>query len=228
MSAGNDALRALIDEARRAAGVLKMTAHPHESPHAQPLLDAAAKAEALAHAFTPSAVGPEGVTDRVVAWTDGKSAWLGLRGVPPGTHALVLARDLEAALATRASAAPERELVLQERVTLEEAMLRGFRTYRNGCNFSLEIDHGTGIAMLTFGCYALVNLMQHDERLLRDHLQANNERVRVDQLVSRVAILDLMQRHPCTCCGGFRHKPKQPHAATPPDEPPAGGEESRG
>lgn len=41
-----DPVRALIEEARRAAEVLSMAAHPHESPHKKPLIDAAAAAEA--------------------------------------------------------------------------------------------------------------------------------------------------------------------------------------
>lgn len=40
-----DPVRALIEESRRAAEVLSMAAHPHESPHKKPLMDAAAAAE---------------------------------------------------------------------------------------------------------------------------------------------------------------------------------------
>lgn len=44
-TAKSDPVRALIEEARRAAEVLSMAAHPHESPHKKPLIDAAAAAE---------------------------------------------------------------------------------------------------------------------------------------------------------------------------------------
>jgi hypothetical protein len=63
----DEAVRVLIAEARRAANVLHMTAHPHESPHKRPLLDAATGAEAALTAAQQQGQARETMTSRELA-----------------------------------------------------------------------------------------------------------------------------------------------------------------
>ena len=97
----------------------------------------------------------------------------------------------------------EGEIVLQERVTLDEAMLRGFRTYRNGCNFRLRVyDCGSRVE-LEYGCYCLVNLETGPGELLVALLGKDcKEPLPIKPRPETVA--ELLKRKPCSKCGGFR------------------------
>ncbi len=105
-------------------------------------------------------------------------------------------------------------IVLQERVTLDEAVLQGSGTFNNGCDFAFYFDGG-GVAMEP-GCYGVhVNLVTGHRRLL--HLwytgqfdamrkfwmiakpEDHHERVRLP--VSPETILELKKRRPCGVCG---------------------------
>ena len=56
-------------------------------------------------------------------------------------------------------------MILQQEVTLDEAMVDGFKTYLNGCNFKLRTKQD-GSRWLEYGCYCLVNLLTGKEKLL--------------------------------------------------------------
>ena len=107
-------------------------------------------------------------------------------------------------------------MIIQKEITLDDAMLDGFKTYRNGCNFKL-ISKQDGSLWLDYGCYCLVNLLTGNERLLRDFLEnqepkeklsnilANDKhtRRRIDGLIKPETINELLKREPCQVCGGF-------------------------
>jgi hypothetical protein len=106
-------------------------------------------------------------------------------------------------------------MILQHEVTLDKAMLEGFKTFPNGCNFRLRIMKD-GSKWIEYGCYCLVNLLTGNQRLLREFLEnvppiehltnilhGNYNRRRVDNLVSPEIISELLIRKPCFCCGGF-------------------------
>ena len=107
-------------------------------------------------------------------------------------------------------------VVLQEEVTLDEALLLGFKTYRNGCNFSLSFKKD-GSCWLQYGCYCLVNLLTGNEKLLKNFLETSLPAEnfiniinhidqpcrRIDRIVNPETIFELLKREPCKCCGGF-------------------------
>ena len=107
-------------------------------------------------------------------------------------------------------------MILQEQVTLDEAMIDGFKTYRNGCNFKL-VTKSDGSHHLEYGCYCLVNLLTGNAKLLQVFLLSvepieklrnltdgiSHPRRRIDGLVSPKTISELMKYEPCSCCGGF-------------------------
>src|SRR5260221_295675 len=69
------------------------------------------------------------------------------------------------------SAPRAKSVVLQEEVTLEDALLGGMSTFPNGCNFRVLFDE-RGQPWLEYGCYGvLVNLTQGKERLLHHWLK---------------------------------------------------------
>ena len=111
-------------------------------------------------------------------------------------------------------------MILQKEITLDEAILDGFETYSNGCNFKL-LSKQDGSRWLEYGCYCLVNLLTGKQRLLRDFLEnvsteeklmrtldkVNYPRRRIDHLVRPETIAELLKRKPCQCCGGFLWEP---------------------
>ena len=105
-------------------------------------------------------------------------------------------------------------VVLQERVTLDEAVLEGVRTFRNGCNFRILFDEH-GKPWLESGCYGVhINLVQGKERLLfkwfdgilnepvvKLKLMTKMIEPRVPLDVSPETVYELKTREPCARCG---------------------------
>lgn len=106
-------------------------------------------------------------------------------------------------------------VVLQERVTLDEAVLQGSSTFRNGCDFAFYFDDDGGVAM-EYGCHGIfVNLVTGHRRLL--HLwytgqfdawrkfwvmaKPEDHHERVHLPVVPETILELKKRRPCGVCG---------------------------
>lgn len=94
------------------------------------------------------------------------------------------------------------EVELQKSITLDDALLAGVETFRNGCNFRL-LGKSDGSYWLEMGCYLLVNLAQGEERLLMSWLGGRNatEPKQLDGLVKPETIMELLKRDPCQCCG---------------------------
>ena len=115
-------------------------------------------------------------------------------------------------------------VILQRQVTLDEAILGGFKTYNNGCNFKL-VSRKDGF-YLQLGCYSLINLMQGNESLLLTYLaesdenymkygkwsfELNRDAPPVERKLDGVSpdtIRQLLERKPCRCCGGFLFEKK--------------------
>jgi hypothetical protein len=97
------------------------------------------------------------------------------------------------------------KVILQKEITLDTAMINGFKTYRNGCNFILRKKQD-GTYWLEYGCYCLINLLTGEARLLRNFLKETKIEEpsrRIDNLVEPETINILLSREPCQCCGGF-------------------------
>ena len=104
------------------------------------------------------------------------------------------------------------ETELQPRVTLDEAMLAAFETFRNGCNFRLR-RMADGSNWLEYGCYGVhVNLSQGSERLLMQWVGVGDKYQprQIDGLVKPETIVALMKREPCRECGGMQFQAKEP------------------
>jgi len=95
-------------------------------------------------------------------------------------------------------------------VTLDDAVLGGIKTFRNGCNFRIKFDRHD--AYLEYGCYGIhVNLMQGMERLLHDWYVVDLPEgydfapkfCRLPKLlpISEETKIEIMKRKPCECCG---------------------------
>lgn len=97
----------------------------------------------------------------------------------------------------------EAEVVLQPKVTLDDAVLSAYKTFRNGCNFCIERD-AYGSYWLRTGCYLLVNLISGNDYLVFKWLRCKDgtERKQLDGVVLPETIVELLRRPPCTCCGG--------------------------
>ena len=106
-------------------------------------------------------------------------------------------------------------MILQKQVTLDEAMLDGFKTFRNGCNFKIVFKQD-GSHWLECGCYCLVNLLNGNERLLLNFLEMPMQdgkeypQRRIDGLVKQETIKELLKREPCKRCGGFQFQQLTP------------------
>ena len=104
-----------------------------------------------------------------------------------------------------------KEIVLQERVTLDDALLTNMRTYRNGCNWRLvkELDDNY---YLEYGCDGVyVNLVTGSAKMLyKWFIEEPGNLRKLSGIVSPETILELLKKKPCTVCGGtkFRVKPK--------------------
>lgn len=94
-------------------------------------------------------------------------------------------------------------IILQKQITLDEAILEGVKTFRNGCNFRIKIDDG-GLT-LEYGCYGVhMYLCQGAERLLLEwltdgELSVDNPKKALP--ISRETLMALMERNPCDRCG---------------------------
>ena len=101
-----------------------------------------------------------------------------------------------------------KEIILQEQVTLDQALISGMETFRNGCNFRLRID-AEGEPWLEYGCYGVhLNLSQGTERLLMLFVGVGND-YRPKKLDIHPTTLNiLLKRKPCDVCGGIRFKVK--------------------
>jgi hypothetical protein len=90
--------------------------------------------------------------------------------------------------------------VLQKQITLDDALLAGVRTYRNGCNFRL-ITKADGSRWLEYGCYCLINLEYGPSALLISWLGRDSVRAKRLDGVHPETIVELLKRAPCECCG---------------------------
>ncbi len=98
-------------------------------------------------------------------------------------------------------------VILQERVTLDEAVLASVETYRNGCNYALYFDKNK--TEIGYGCDGvLINLQTGHKRLLHDWFASQHDHgdktplhCRVPLPVSPDTILVLKKRRPCDLCG---------------------------
>lgn len=104
---------------------------------------------------------------------------------------------------------------LQSRVTLDEALLRGYETFRNGCYFKL-IRKADGRTRIASGCDLRPNLLTDDPKLIWNFIRSKtplekmgdqlNQEIwysrRIDHLVKPETIHELLKREPCTRCGG--------------------------
>jgi len=104
------------------------------------------------------------------------------------------------------------DVILQPQITLNEAVISGFSTYKNGCNFALEAD-ADGKVYLRVGCYLLTNLMTKNEHLIYSWLGGSNRRL-ISGVVHPNTIRALFLMPNCKVCGGFTmqardHQPKQ-------------------
>lgn len=109
----------------------------------------------------------------------------------------------------------ENKVILQQEVTLDDALLLSFKTFRNGCNFKLRKDKNERF-WLEYGCDCLVNLLTDHEKLVSDFLAKSPpmEKIellldgiahpsrRIDHIVSNNTIDILLLREPCKRCGG--------------------------
>ena len=103
------------------------------------------------------------------------------------------------------------EVELQKRITLDEALLAGVETYRNGCSYRLYIKKD-GTYWLGFGCYLLVNLVQGEKYLLLKWLGGADACAplrQLDGLVRPETLVELLSRAPCSRCGGPRFEPRE-------------------
>jgi hypothetical protein len=101
-----------------------------------------------------------------------------------------------------------KELVLQERVTLDGALLDNVRTYRNGCNWRLvkELDNNY---YLEYGCDGVyINLIQGSAKMLYKWFITPNEMQmkNLTKVVQPETILELLKKEPCRVCGGTRFR----------------------
>ena len=105
-------------------------------------------------------------------------------------------------------------MILQEQVTLDEAVLQGSGTFKSGCDFAFYFD-SDGVAM-EYGCYGIhVSLITGHRRLL--HLwytgqfdawrkfwvmaKPEDHHERVHLPVAPETIMALKMRKPCEQCG---------------------------
>lgn len=97
------------------------------------------------------------------------------------------------------------ETVLQEKVTLNEALL-SISTYRNGCDFRLKLDGDK--TYLEYGCYCLVNLLTDKRRLLHEYLREHGKGDIPSVLINIAPEVraELLKRKPCEVCDGFLFK----------------------
>lgn len=94
-------------------------------------------------------------------------------------------------------------------VTIDQALIDGVQTYRNGCNFRL-IGKRDGSYWLGYGCYCLVNLATGPERLLIDWLGGPDAETRRLDDVKPETIHHLLKQPPCIRCGGARFEVSSP------------------
>lgn len=105
-----------------------------------------------------------------------------------------------------------KEIVLQERVTLDQALIDNMRTYRNGCNWRLvkELDDNYYIE---YGCDGvLINLIHGSDKMLYKWFIAESTHTHMRKLTGVVqpgTLGYLLAQPPCGVCGGvkFRVKP---------------------
>ncbi len=98
-------------------------------------------------------------------------------------------------------------VVVQERVTLDEAVLATVATYRNGCNYALYFSGDS--VQIGYGCDGiLINLQTGHKKLLHDWFAGQHEHgdktpthFRVPLPVSPETILELKKHRPCDLCG---------------------------
>ena len=109
-----------------------------------------------------------------------------------------------------------REIVLQEKRTLTDAIIGAVKTFPNGCNYRLRKD-ADGSYWLEYGCYGvLTNLQTGDGALLHSwfvspgpaesiyNLMHNKKGRRLHQDYCHNAINHLLTIDPCETCGGAR------------------------
>lgn len=100
-----------------------------------------------------------------------------------------------------------KEIVLQERRTLDDVLRTSIRTFNNGCNFRLVkgLDENY---YLEYGCYGvLVNLVTGDERLLMLWMKDYAETMKMlSGSVQPETIHFLLTQEPCKLCGGARFR----------------------
>lgn len=108
------------------------------------------------------------------------------------------------------------EVELQKRVTLDEALLAGVETYRNGCSFRL-VRKADNTWWLAPGCYLLVNLITGPRFLLWEWLTKPDyprdgevPPRQLDGFVKPETLMTLLARPQCECCGGVRMEPSPP------------------
>jgi hypothetical protein len=110
--------------------------------------------------------------------------------------------------------------VLQEQVTLDDAVLGGMRTFPNGCNFRVLFDE-SGQPWLEYGCYGVhINLTHGKERLLHQWFKGilDDPRMKLKLMLKMMeprvplevrpeTVLELKKREPCSVCGAPFFKP---------------------
>ena len=103
----------------------------------------------------------------------------------------------------------EHDIELQERVTLDQAVLKGVRTFPNGCNFRL-VFCGSKVE-IEYGCYGVhVNLVNGTEKLLLDWFTDGDYRKPMGRKLLPIhprTAVEMKKRHPCGICGGPYFKP---------------------
>lgn len=107
-------------------------------------------------------------------------------------------------------------IVLQEKVTLDEAVVDVVRSYRNGCNYALYF-HGDEVE-IGYGCDGvLINLLGGKEKLLWKWFDAQHAygdktpaNFRVPLPVSKPTIMVLKKKRPCDVCGAPFFKKIEP------------------
>lgn len=88
-------------------------------------------------------------------------------------------------------------------ITLDDDVLKAFRTYGNGCNFKLDI-RGSNVR-IDWGCYFLYRLAQGAEGRLLDWMESHGANEGPVPLpIKPETLVELLKRKPCTRCGGFR------------------------
>ena len=112
-----------------------------------------------------------------------------------------------------------RELILQEKRTLDQVLLSAFKTFNNGCNFTL-IQESNGDYYIEPGCYLLPNLSTGDENLLINWLSDTQGQIffdvkeikkkKITGFVKEETIRELLKREPCERCGGFQFEKEEP------------------